>query len=274
MGWVASQRVGDTGIGYTLEKPAGASPLTRTVHPTTRASSSSRLEELEGATTSLPRRPTGLDHRSPDQQIYVKHGYHATEKGRRQLFATVYGTHATPGGFSLDVGDVDTWLTRNGGRLAVWSNTELRQSLQAKHSSTFWVKASSRFLTDGSEEFAFESVRYTRAPIVSAFVPLDAHRRHHGGPHVLRTVGWSAEGQGLPMEGDLQILRRPVSRASGVRALSLSAHDADQVLSNRLAKLNWHGVANLCVLRNLPRPVTDRRVARPCLPPVVRLPAN
>lgn len=54
----------------------------------------------------------------------------------------------------------------------MWSNADLRQSLQSKHSSTFWVKASSRFRTDGLEEFAFESVRYTRAPIVSAFVPL------------------------------------------------------------------------------------------------------
>lgn len=172
MGWVASQRVGDTGIGFTLESLLGI------------PANSNRAPDYKGIELKSARRAGGRNNlfaKTPDwtrssvrgtADLLARHGYHAAEKGRRQLFATVYGTHATPGGFSLDVGDIDTWLRRNGDRLAVWSNAELRQSLQTKHNSTFWVKAASRFRSDGSEEFAFESVRYTRAPIVSALVPL------------------------------------------------------------------------------------------------------
>jgi hypothetical protein len=172
MGWVASQRVGDTGIGFTLESLLGI------------PANSNRAPDYRGIELKSARRSGGRNNlfaKTPDwsrspvvgsADLLARHGYHAAEKGRRQLFATVYGTHTTPGGFSLDVGDIDTWLTRSGDRLAVWSNAELRHSLQSKHASTFWVKAASRFQPDGSEEFAFESVRYTRAPIVSAFVPL------------------------------------------------------------------------------------------------------
>lgn len=172
MGWVASQRVGDTGIGFTLESLLGI------------PANSNRAPDYKGIELKSARRAGGRNNlfaKTPDwarssvagsADLLAKHGYQAAEKKRRQLFATVYGTHATPGGFSLAVGDVDTWLIRHGGRLAVWSNADLRQSLQSKHASTFWVKAASRYRPDGSEEFAFESVRYTRGPIVSAFVPL------------------------------------------------------------------------------------------------------
>jgi hypothetical protein len=172
MGWVASQRKGDTGIGFTLESLLGI------------PANSNRAPDYKGIELKSARRLGGRNNlfaKTPDwsrspisrtADLLAQHGYYVTERDRRQLYATVYATHETPGGFSLDAGDVDTWLNRSGERLAVWSNAELRQSLQTKHASTFWVKASSRLLADGSEEFAFESVRYTRAPIVSAFVPL------------------------------------------------------------------------------------------------------
>ncbi|PKH37551.1 MvaI/BcnI restriction endonuclease family protein [Nocardioides alpinus] len=172
MGWVASQRVGDTGIGFTLESLLGI------------AANSSRSPDYKGIELKSARRAGGRNNlfaKTPDwsrspvsrtADLLAQHGYYASAKDRRQLFATVYATHATPAGFSLDAGDADTWLTRSGKNLAVWSNAELRQSLQAKHASTFWVKATSRLAPDGTEEFLFDSVRYTRSPLVSAFVPL------------------------------------------------------------------------------------------------------
>lgn len=172
MGWVASQRKGDTGIGFTLESLLGI------------PANSNRAPDYKGIELKAARSSGGRNNlfaktpdwsRSPIKRsadLLAKHGYYVAERERRQLYSTVYATHETPKGFSLAAGDVDTWLTRSGERLAVWSNADLRASLETKHASTFWVKASSRLSADGSEEFAFETVRYTRAPIVSAFVPL------------------------------------------------------------------------------------------------------
>ena len=171
MGWVASQRLGDTGIGFTLESLLGI------------AANSNRAPDYKGIELKAARGGgrNNLFAKTPDwsrspvgrtADLLAAHGYYVPEKDRRQLYATVYATHETPGGFSLDSGEVDTWLKSHDQRLAVWSNSELRQTLATKHASTFWVKASSRRGANGAEEFLFETVRYTRSPIVSAFVPL------------------------------------------------------------------------------------------------------
>lgn len=172
MGWVASQRRGDTGIGFTLESLLGI-PANSSRSPDYRGIELKAARGSRGRNNLFAKTPDWA--RSPTRgsaDLLRSHGYFDAVKNRTQLFSTVYATHQTPGGFALDAGEADTWLERRGKRLAVWSNEDLRGALRAKHSSTFWVKASSRYRHDGAEEFRFDSVRYTRSPIVSAFVPL------------------------------------------------------------------------------------------------------
>lgn len=177
LGWVRSLRRGDTGIGFTLETLLG-------IRANARPEPDYKGIELKSARANRGGR-NNLFAKTPDwsrspirssRQLLTEYGYFAPEKARDQLFATVYGSHAGPGGFQLDVTERDVWLQNLAmGRsrdLAVWSRETLQESLMQKHSSTFWIKAETRTASDGTEEFLFQTVRYTRGPVISAFIPL------------------------------------------------------------------------------------------------------
>lgn len=121
--------------------------------------------------------------------------------GRDRLNCTVSTTNVNAQGltFSLDekAGILhEVSRTTGHGAFASWYLTELRDTLVAKHSETFWVGANVHQL-NGREHFEFTDVLHTRRPIASQFdilieqgeitmdhmmKRLDSGRAHERGP--------------------------------------------------------------------------------------------
>jgi hypothetical protein len=176
-GFVASQRSGDTGVGFTLESLLGI------------RANSSKDPDFQGieikagrtAAGSLSKHSrTSLFSQVPEwrsspcrtaTELLEKVGYVDRVTGRKQLYCT-NSVRPNPQGLLLELTDSDEWLESRhldsyGSKqtLVRWNMNMLRGRLSAKHASTFWVSAESRQGRDG-EEFRYTSVTHTRHPLV------------------------------------------------------------------------------------------------------------
>ncbi len=181
LGFVPSQRAGDTGIGFTLENLLGI------------AANSSRSPDYNGIelkagrmglrTRTASGRHVTLFAKTPawDQSPFSARaaletfGYRDPATNRLQLFCSVDATHANSLGFQLEPRtDTDQLVNRNVKRLRegedvfLWIMDSLRQAFRQKHRETFWIGARTRKI-DGLEHFHFIEARHTRNPPLSTF---------------------------------------------------------------------------------------------------------
>lgn len=174
-GWLKSGRVGDTGVGFTLETALGIAANSR------RAPDYKGIELKSGRGGRANR--TSLFSQVPDWRssavpsargLLDQFGY-VGEEERRQLYCT---NHARPNplGLFMAVDDLDVHLLARQDlsvrRVVQWSLPSLEASLAKKHNSTFWVKADVHRDHTGAEFFHYRSVRHTRAAITANLGPL------------------------------------------------------------------------------------------------------
>jgi len=176
-GFVASQRPGDTGVGFTLESLLGIR-ANSSKHPDFQG-----IEIKAGRTASgslLKKSRTSLFSQVPEwrsspcqtaSELLGKVGYIEGATGRMQLYCT-NSVKPNPQGLFLELADSEEWLECRhldyyGSKqtLVRWNMNLLRSRLSTKHASTFWVSAESRQGRDG-EEFRYTSVTHTRHPLV------------------------------------------------------------------------------------------------------------
>lgn len=174
MGFVPSERQGDTCVGMTLEKLLGIPPNAKSVPDYKGIELKSKRVRKRGSSMS---RQT-LFGKSPDwerspfdeQRILDVFGHENVQAGRRELHCTVSNVKNAQG-LWLDVREAVDDLVSMGetasfkGDVIVWSLTTLKDCLRTKHRETFWVSASAR-MCDGKEFFRYDSVVHTRRPCV------------------------------------------------------------------------------------------------------------
>ena len=176
-GFVPSLRSGPTGVGFTLETMLGIRA---------NASKSPDFKGIEikagrgGARGNLKKSRTSLFSQIPDwhsspcpsgRALLDKVGYVDASTGRLQLYCTSRNV-PNPQGLYLGLDPSEAWLEsrwRRGAEvsevLARWRMDLLRERLQTKHASTFWVSADVRLGAVG-EEFRFTKVIHTQRPLV------------------------------------------------------------------------------------------------------------
>ena len=173
-GWISSQRVGDTGVGFTLESLLGIS------------ANSSKAPDYKGVEIKSGRAESSnqsLFAKTPDWkksnlkdglQLLNKRGRISEEKQRLQLFHSIYAPFANSYGLQLEV-DHEEGLLRQYCNVAgrreddvLWELGVLQDALRKKHGETFWVKSHAR-KTSAIEEFKFYQATYTRGPNIGAF---------------------------------------------------------------------------------------------------------
>ena len=174
MGFVPSEKHGDTCVGMTLEKLLGIPPnansapdykgielkskrIRKNGHPTSR-------QTLFGEAPDWTRSPM------TEQKILEVFGYENAQKHRRELHCTINNVKNARG-LWLDVREAVDDLVSMGetakfkGDVAVWSLSVLKDCVRTKHRETFWVSAKTK-LCDGREFFRYDTVIHTRCPQV------------------------------------------------------------------------------------------------------------
>lgn len=169
LGYLPSAVSGDTGVGMTLEKYLGISP------------NSSKDPDYKGIEIKAARQKiinpnrVNLFAKTPDwgnsnfsaNRLLYEFGYMVD--GRRQLYCTVKANKPNPQNLSFVVDDKKDVLIGcaiiDGQMIPLvqWEMRLLRESLEAKHHETFWVKADVK-REQGSECFHYNSVIHTRKP--------------------------------------------------------------------------------------------------------------
>jgi len=176
-GFVASQRSGDTGVGFTLESLLGIR-ANSSKDPDFQGIEIKAGRIAEGSRSKKSR--TSLFSQVPEwssspcrsaTELLEKVGYIEHLTGRMQLYCT-NSVKPNPQGLFLELTSSDEWLESrwldNFGvkqTLVRWNMNTLRNRLSAKHANTFWVSAESRQGRDG-EEFRYNSVTHTRHPLI------------------------------------------------------------------------------------------------------------
>lgn len=183
MGFVPSLRLGDTGVGMTLETLLGIQ------------ANSNRAPDYMGIEIKASRvsgrkqqskTRVSLFSQVPDWKksvcksgtdILKQYGYVDKETGRLQLYCT-NSNKPNPQGLFLQVDEENMLLEslrRNDNknqRVVVWSMDNLKTQLEAKHRNTFWVKARHKKNADGLEAFHYVEVEQTKSPLVGNLAPL------------------------------------------------------------------------------------------------------
>ncbi|MBM3844396.1 MAG: hypothetical protein FJ397_14245 [Verrucomicrobia bacterium] len=181
LGFVPSQRPGDTGIGFTLEALLGI------------AANSSRSPDYRGIelkagrmgirTRAASSRHVTLFAKTPawDQSPFSAraaletYGYRDPKTNRLQLFCSVDAAQANSLGFLLEPrSETDQLVNRNINRVGggedvfLWLMDSVRQAFSQKHRETFWIGARAKTIS-GLEHFHFVEARHTRNPPLSSF---------------------------------------------------------------------------------------------------------
>lgn len=175
-GFIDSLRVGDTGVGMTLETLLGIQ------------ANSSRAPDYFGIEIKA-KRVSGRRNRSstkatlfsqvPDWNIsecrnglaiLKKFGYTDSITNRLQLYCT-NSNRPNPQGLYLQV-DEDAGLLKSlknninaSEQVVAWRLEKLRKELEAKHKKTFWVKARNQLNCNGVEQFHYVEVEHTESPL-------------------------------------------------------------------------------------------------------------
>lgn len=174
MGFVPSEKHGDTCVGMTLEKLLGIPPNAKSTPDYKGIEIKSKRTHKKG----LPLSRQTLFGRAPDwkrsplseQRILDIFGYENDQKKRRELHCTINNVKNAQG-LWLDVREGIDDLVSMGettsfkGDVAVWSLSVLKDCLRTKHRETFWVFAKTK-ICDGKEFFRYDSVVHTRQPRV------------------------------------------------------------------------------------------------------------
>jgi hypothetical protein len=181
-GYVRTLRVGDTGVGYTLESMLGISANSRQA-PDYKGieikSKRSRIAADTNRSTLFSKVPNwSLSPVRSALGLLDARGY-VDSNGRLSLYHTLSGRGPNSLGLALDVDVERDWLrqvyhdpsTRQVIHDVTWEIPGLKNDLAAKHRQTFWVRAMCRGVGEG-EEFHYVEVQYTRRPVTANFVVL------------------------------------------------------------------------------------------------------
>lgn len=183
MGYIQSLRIGDTGVGMTLETLLGISANSnrapdykgieikatrisgRKQKPKTRVSLFSQVPDWSQSVCK-----SGID-------ILKQYGYVDKKTGRLRLSVT-NSNQPNPQGLFLQVNEEKGLLEslrrkdNKNDSVVVWPLDNLKTQLETKHKNTFWVKARHKKNADGSEAFHYVEVEQTQTPMISNFEPL------------------------------------------------------------------------------------------------------
>lgn len=177
LGFVPTQRVGDTGVGMTLETLLGIS------------ANSSKSPDFHGIELKAKRNKKGSQNRTtlfsqvPNWKLspignawnlLSTYGYF--RDGKLRLNHEISATTVNSIGFYLAVDRGQDWLTQNhkdfetekSTHVVTWQLQDLRNRLLEKHPQTFWVAANSRGKGE-HESFHYVSVEHTSKPNVRNF---------------------------------------------------------------------------------------------------------
>jgi hypothetical protein len=179
-GFIRSIRSGDTGVGATLENELGietnSSPAPDYKERIEIKASRGRKKGSTNRSTLYSQVPDWGASRCKDgTEIVERYGY--VRSGRKELYCTVR-ERPNPQGLYFEV-DEGSGLLRCLARVAnevedvcVWRLAKLQERLGSKHAETFWVRAESGKDATGAETFHYVEVLHTKAPIISALVPM------------------------------------------------------------------------------------------------------
>lgn len=185
-GWIASKRVSDTGIGFTLETLLGIN------------ANSSKSPDYKGIELKAGRHhgPAGskrsnrvtLFSQVPDWKLTnTLRGLDATTAVALITGDPTLGTyHATvlpranPQGVRSQLQQrgadmhFQTVLERQARQqlVHVWDLAKLQRRLKTKHPETYFVTAEARMRSDGIEEFRYTTATYTSGPVVANLGPM------------------------------------------------------------------------------------------------------
>ncbi len=177
LGYVQTHKVGDTGVGFTLESLLGIK------------ANSSKTPDYKGIELKAKRPNMGnrvnLFSMVPDwkrspisdaKSLLLTHGYWDQIRNRQALYVTLNSTPNAQGLYLEVDENLDNLNTTKKGAdgkrspVVLWGLSALKSALVAKHSETFWVTASKRTNQSCLEEFLYRSVIHTKAPLVD-YIP-------------------------------------------------------------------------------------------------------
>lgn len=177
-GFVPTLRGGATGVGMTLETMLGIKanssrgPDYRGIE--LKASRSRKGARRQGTRVTLFSKVPDWTVSAVKTPVELLQRYGYDRSGRRQLYCSLNHQPNTLGLFlqaELDALHANHGSVAQPVRVVQWAMESLHASLAEKHQETFWVKAVSRIGPHG-EEFHYQEVLHTRAPLVANFKPL------------------------------------------------------------------------------------------------------
>ena len=173
---------GDTAIGMAIEGALGIAPNS-SKKPDYKGielkSSRSKATASQGNRVNLFAQVADWtqSHLKSSSAILDAYGYESVDDGCFKLYCTVSALRANSQGlfFSVDEEADAVYEKYTNGQMhedvAVWLGAKLRERLLEKHAETFWIEADSFFI-DGREHFSVKTVRHTRRPLLTQFLPL------------------------------------------------------------------------------------------------------
>lgn len=175
LGFVATRRTGDTGVGYTFESLMGIAENNQMtgdfegMEIKTYRSKEMRMQDSEKVNLFLlePRWTDGM--KSADR--VRQYGY-VDDQGKFALYSAVQIRRNSHGlCFRIDRAGGRLWLDRGGKDVAFWEFSQLDKRLREKHGEAVFVSAESR--GRGAEEtFRYRNVTYCRTPSAEAYLSL------------------------------------------------------------------------------------------------------
>ena len=173
LGWVPSMRVGDTGVGFTLESLIGI-PANSSKAPDYKGIEIKSARKKSSIQTLFSKTPNwGKSRLKGTLQILEERGQFSAKHNRDQIFHSIFADKQNSYGLQLEVDHEENLLKQYcniAGRReddVLWEISVLQNALKKKHKQTFWVKAETRRM-NGSEEFLYFEGAFTREPNVEA----------------------------------------------------------------------------------------------------------
>jgi hypothetical protein len=181
-GYVPSMRKGPTGVGFTLETLLGIR-ANSSKHPDFRGIEIKSTRVNQQGNTKVRSTLFGavpdwhmsmINHAS---KLLEQYGY--MRKGVQRFTCALTNRPNSLGFYLLVDEELDVLHALKSIKdpesvayVVQWALPRLRKIFEEKHGETFWVKAKTRRISDGSEAFHFYEVQHTMRPLVSNFSPL------------------------------------------------------------------------------------------------------
>lgn len=177
MGFVKTQRAGDTGVGMTLEFLLGIqanSSQAPDYKGIELKAKRSRGKASENRSTLFSKVPNWkLSPIKSAINLLNTRGYIDPSSGRKQLYHTLRGDYPNSLGLMLEIDEHSDWLkqvhidliSNKNVHDVTWEMPVLKQDLAAKHKETFWVQAVC-CRKEGVEHFHYVKARHTQSPLI------------------------------------------------------------------------------------------------------------